>query len=292
VNAKTGRIHASFNQTVTSTGRLSSSDPNLQNVPVRREMGQQVRQALVPEQGWVLLTADYSQIELRLLAHFTGDEALVKAFKEDRDVHAAVAAQVYGVPEAEVKADQRRVAKTINFGVLYGMSAGGLSQRLHIPREAAEKFIDDYFARYPKVEEYQTRLLADCRRTGFVTTILGRRRRFDTTAIREKPTYQQRNTAEREAINMQVQGSAADLIKLAMLNVFRRLRKEKRKARLLLQIHDELVLEAPPEELAGVAALVREEMTGPAAKTLGVKVPLQVDLAAGPNWLDVEELKG
>jgi DNA polymerase-1 len=290
VSPKTGRVHASFNQTVTSTGRLSSSDPNLQNVPVRRELGQQVRQAFVPEAGWQLLTADYSQIELRLLAHFCGDEALRRAFAEDRDVHAAVAAQTYGVPEAEVTAEQRRVAKTVNFGVIYGMSAGGLSQRLHIPREEAARFIDAYFARYPKVEEYQTRLLAECRRTGYVGTLLGRRRRFDAQAIRERPTYQQRNAAEREAINMEVQGSAADLIKLAMLHVFGRLRRERRRARLLLQIHDELVLEAPPEELAEVAALVREEMTGPVEKALGLRVPLRVDLAAGPNWLDVAEI--
>ncbi len=285
----TGRVHASFNQTVAATGRLSGSDPNLQNIPVRRERGQQIRQAFVPEPGWKLLTADYSQIELRLLAHFCGDEALCRAFAEERDVHAAVASQIYGVDEKDVTAEMRRSAKTVNFGVIYGISAFGLAQRLGIDREEARKFIDAYFARYPKVRDYQTRLLEGARRTGYVTTVLGRRRRFDQGAIRPDSTYQQRNQAEREAINMEIQGSAADLIKLAMLHVFRRMRREGLKSRMLLQIHDELVFEAPPQELKHLAELVREEMTTPREKELGLKVPLRVDLAAGPNWLDVSE---
>jgi DNA polymerase-1 len=288
VNPQTGRIHASFNQTVTSTGRLSSSDPNLQNIPVRRDQGRQIRQAFLPEEGWRLLTADYSQIELRLLAHFTGDEALRRAFAEDRDVHSAVAAQIFGVAEADVAAEMRRVAKTVNFGVLYGMSPPGLAQRLRIPREEAARFIDAYFARYPKVLEYQARLLEACRRTGYVGTILGRRRRIE--GVRANSTYQGRNQPEREAINMEIQGSAADLIKLAMLHIHRRLRDEKRRARMLLQIHDELVFEVPPDEFGAVAALVREEMTAPLEKELGLRAPLRVDLAAGPNWLDVEEV--
>jgi DNA polymerase-1 len=287
MNKKTGRVHASFNQTVASTGRLSGSDPNLQNIPVRREQGQQIRQAFVPEPGWVLLTADYSQIELRLLAHFCGDEALRQAFAEGRDVHAAVAAQIFGVPEQDVTDDQRRLAKTVNFGVLYGMSAGGLAQRLHIPKEEAAQFIAAYFARYPKVAEYQTRLLAECRRTGYVGTILGRRRRFDPEAIRANSTYQQRNGAEREAINMEIQGSAADLMKLAMLRVHRRMKQDGLSAHMLLTVHDELVFETPPAELQRLAALVREEMTTPLEKSLGLQVPLVVDLASGPNWLDV-----
>ncbi|HZY87732.1 MAG TPA: DNA polymerase I [Gemmataceae bacterium] len=287
MNKKTGRVHASFNQTVASTGRLSGSDPNLQNIPVRREQGQQIRQAFIPEAGWVLLTADYSQIELRLLAHFCGDEALRQAFAEGRDVHAAVAAQIFGVPEKDVTDDQRRLAKTVNFGVLYGMSAGGLAQRLHIPKEEAAQFITAYFARYPKVAEYQTRLLAECRRTGYVGTILGRRRRFDPEAIRANSTYQQRNGAEREAINMEIQGSAADLMKLAMLRVHRRMKQDGLSAHMLLTVHDELVFETPPAELQRLAALVREEMTTPLEKSLGLQVPLVVDLASGPNWLDV-----
>jgi DNA polymerase-1 len=290
VNARTGRIHASFNQTVASTGRLSSSDPNLQNIPVRREMGQQIRQAFVPEPGWVLLAADYSQIELRLLAHFCGDEELTRAFAEERDVHTAVAAQIFHVPEAEVTSDQRRMAKTVNFGVIYGMSAPGLAQRLEIKKDDAAAFITAYFKRYPRVEAYQKRLLDDCRQHGFVATILGRRRKFEPTAIRPFSTYQGRNAAEREAINSEIQGSAADLIKLAMLAVHRRLHAEGFRSRLLLQIHDELVFEAPKDELSKLAAMVRHEMTGPPAERLGVRVPLRVDLAAGPNWLDVEPL--
>ena len=289
INPQTGRIHASFNQTVAATGRLSSSDPNLQNIPVRSEQGRQIRQAFLPAEGWLLLTADYSQIELRLLAHFCGDEVLRQAFAEDRDIHAAVAAQIYGVPEGEVTPDLRRVAKTVNFGVLYGMSAHGLAQRLGMPREEAASFIDAYFARYPKVLDYQARLLGQCRRNRYVSTILGRRREI--TGIRERSAYQQRNQPEREAVNMEIQGSAADLIKMAMLNIYRRLRGEKRQARLLLQIHDELVFEAPPDEVDDVAALVVEEMTTRLEKDLKLEVPLKVDIAAGPNWLDVEELQ-
>ncbi len=288
VSPKTGRVHASFNQTVAATGRLSSSDPNLQNIPVRREQGQQIRQAFVPAPGWKLLTADYSQIELRLLAHFTGDVALCAAFAEDRDVHSAVAAQIFGIPEAQVTSEMRRLAKTVNFGVIYGMSAFGLAQRLSLSKEEAGRFIDAYFAKYPKVLEYQSCLLNECRRTGYVTTILGRRRRID--GIRAGSTYQQRNQPEREAINMEIQGSAADLIKMAMLRLYQRLRREGSPARLLLQIHDELVLETPPEALAATAAVVREEMTTPLERELRITVPLKVDLAAGANWLDVVEV--
>jgi DNA polymerase-1 len=290
VNPQTGRVHASFNQTVAATGRLSSSDPNLQNVPIRTEEGGQIRQAFLPAEGWTLLTADYSQIELRLLAHFSGDEELRRAFAEDRDVHTAVAAQIFGVPEKDATAAMRRVAKTVNFGVIYGMSDFGLAQRLHIPREEAARFIEAYFARYPKVLEYQDRLLRDCRRTGYVATLLGRRRAFDPTVLREGSTYKQRSQAEREAINMEIQGSAADLIKVAMLAVYRRLKREGRQARLLLQIHDELVFEVPPAELADVGRLVADEMTGALASQL--QVPLKVDLAAGLNWLDTQELRG
>jgi DNA polymerase-1 len=290
VNAGTGRIHASFNQTVAATGRLSSSDPNLQNIPVRSEQGGQIRQAFLPAEGWLLLTADYSQIELRLLAHFSGDEELRRAFAEDRDIHATVAAQVFGVPEKDVTPDMRRLAKTVNFGVIYGMSEFGLAQRLHIPREEAARFIEAYFARYPKVLAYQDRLLQECRRTGLVRTLLGRRRAFDPKVLRPDSTYKQRNQAEREAINMEIQGSAADLIKVAMLGVFRRLQREGKQARMLLQIHDELVFEVPAEELHEVARLVREEMTAALASQL--QVPLKVDLEVGPNWLDTRELAG
>ncbi len=288
VDPKTQRIHASFNQTVAATGRLSASEPNLQNIPIRTEIGGQIRQAFLPEAGWALLTADYSQIELRLLAHFCDDAGLRQAFAEDRDIHASVAAQIFGVAEKDVTAAMRRVAKTVNFGVIYGISPFGLARRLEIPKEEAARFIEAYFARYPKVLEYQDRLLASARKQGYVSTILGRRRPFDPKAIRPDSTYQQRNQAEREAINMEIQGSAADLIKVAMLNVYRRLKEQRRRTRMLLQIHDELVFEAPPEELHEVAAMIEGEMTGALASRL--QVPLKVDLSAGPNWLDVKEI--
>ena len=290
VNKETDRVHASFNQTVASTGRLSSSDPNLQNIPIRTEQGRQIRQAFLPEEGWHLVTADYSQIELRLLAHFCGDAAMRQAFAEDHDIHAAVAAQIFGVSEADVTSEMRRMAKTVNFGVIYGISPHGLAARLGISREEAARFIDAYFARYPKVQEYQARLLEQCRSCGYVGTILGRRRAIS--GIREKTSYQQRNQPEREAINMEIQGSAADLIKLAMRNIHRRLHREKLRVKMLLQIHDELVFEAPPEELETVVGLVQEEMTTPLERELRLEVPIKVDLAAGPNWLDVEEVTG
>ncbi|HVS37814.1 MAG TPA: DNA polymerase I, partial [Gemmataceae bacterium] len=290
VNPDTGRIHASFNQTVAATGRLSSSDPNLQNIPVRSEQGKEIRQAFLPAEGWTLLTADYSQIELRLLAHFTDDAVLQKAFAEDHDIHTAVASQIFGVEEKLVTAEMRRMAKTVNFGVIYGMSGHGLAMRLGIGRDEAARFIEAYFARYPKVLDYQARLLGDCRQTGYVSTILGRRRRID--GVRPNSTFQQRNQPEREAINMEIQGSAADLIKLAMLHIHQRLRREKWRSRMLLQIHDELVFEAPPDELKRLAAMVREEMTTPLETKLGLRTPLRVDVAAGPNWLDVSEVSG
>jgi DNA polymerase-1 len=290
VNPETQRVHASFNQTVASTGRLSSSDPNLQNIPIRSEEGGRIRQAFVPEPGWILLAADYSQIELRLLAHFCGDEVLQHAFAADHDIHAMVAAQVFGIAEKEVTTQMRAVAKMVNFGVIYGMSSFGLARRLTMPQQEAATFINDYFARYPRVLAYQDNLLRKARQQGFVATILGRKRRFDPKAIRENSTYQQRNQAEREAINMEIQGSAADLIKVAMLNIYRRLKKEERHARMLLQIHDELVLEAPSEELQTVSRLVHDEMTHALADKL--QVPLKVEVAAGANWLDTEAIPG
>jgi DNA polymerase-1 len=286
VNPKTHRVHTSFNQAAVETGRLSSSDPNLQNIPARREQGAQLRRAFIPKEGWTLLTADYSQIELRLLAHFTGEETLRTAFEQDKDVHSAVAAQIFKVNEAEVTKAQRGMAKTVNFGVLYGMSAAGLSARLAIPRKEAEQFIDQYFARYPKVLDYQQRLLANAHRTGIVSTLLGRRRKFDTTAINPHSSYRNRGQAEREAINMEIQGSAADLMKKAMLAVSDRLAERKMQARMLLTVHDELVFECPPKEVAALAALAREEMTG----ALKLDVPLKVDVAAGANWLDVTDV--
>jgi DNA polymerase-1 len=286
VNKRTGRVHTSFNQTVAATGRLSSSDPNLQNIPARSDQGKQVRQAFVPAEGWRLVTADYSQVELRLLAHFSGDENMREAFAQDKDIHASVAAQIFKVPEAKVEDWQRRVAKMVNFGVIYGMSAHGLGVRLGMPRGEAGQFIDAYFARFPKVLTYQDQLLARVRETGTVSTILGRRRSFDKSGIRPNTTYQQRSQPEREAINTEIQGSAADLMKQAMLNVYQRLRDEKLRAKMVLTVHDELVFDVPPDEVGNVAEIARGEMAG--AMTLAV--PLKVDVAAGPNWLDVTDV--
>jgi DNA polymerase-1 len=285
VNPHTGRIHASFNQTVAATGRLSSSDPNLQNIPIRSEMGEQIRQAFLPEEGWPLLTADYSQIELRLLAHFSGDAALQQAFAEERDIHAMVAEQIFNVTEHHVTEAMRRAAKTVNFGVIYGISAMGLAQRLNIPVREGAHFIEQYFKKYPLVLGYQDGLLKACREQGHVATILGRRRRIE--GVRAFTSYKGRNQPEREAINMQIQGSAADLIKVAMLNIHRRLQRENRQARMLLQIHDELVFELPPGEQSAIVALVHEEMTQALAEKL--QVPLRVDMSVGPNWLDTVE---
>jgi DNA polymerase-1 len=280
-----GRIHASFNQGVAATGRLSSSDPNLQNIPVRTEDGRQIRQAFVAGlPGWSLLTADYSQIELRILAHYSADPALVQAFAEDRDIHRAVASQIFHVPEPDVDEAKRRVAKTINFGVIYGLSPFGLASRLGISQSDAAAFIEAYFQEYAGVDAFITRTLESALAAGRVETILGRRRPIS--GIRST-TGRQRNVAERTAVNTVIQGSAADLIKRAMLAVDRRIREQGLQARMLLQIHDELVFEAPGTEIATLGELVREAMT----TALDLDVPLKVDLAAGPNWLDVQPLE-
>jgi len=284
IHPVTGRVHASFHQAVAATGRLSSSDPNLQNIPIRTDEGREIRSAFLPgHAGWKLLCADYSQIELRVLAHFSKDETLCKAFAEDQDIHSLVAAQVHEVPLESVTPAMRREAKAVNFGVIYGQSAYGLANALGIERAAAAMFIEAYFSRYPGVDRFMEETLINARTNRFVQTILGRRREI--IGVRSK-LGRQRNLPERTAINTVIQGSAADLIKLAMLAIHRRLLREKLQSKMLLQIHDELVFEAPPEELPKLAALVREEMIG----VWPLAVPLAVDLAAGDNWLDVESL--
>lgn len=287
VSPRTGRLHTSFNQTIASTGRLSSSDPNLQNIPTRSDQGQRIRKAFIPREGWQLVTLDYSQVELRLMAHFCGDPNLRQAFADDQDVHAMVAAKIFQTPEAEVTSGQRRVAKMVNFGVIYGISAFGLAARLGMPKAEAGQFIDSYFARYPRVLEYQDNLIRQAKQDGFVATILGRKRLFDPSALRTSSTYHQRSQAEREAINMEIQGSAADLMKLAMLAVHRRLRDDRFEAKMLLTVHDELVFEAPPGEVRKLVGMVRHEMTN----AMSLLVPLKVDAYAGPNWLDGEEVE-
>jgi len=284
VHPEDGRIHASFNQSVTATGRLSSSDPNLQNIPVRTEEGRQIRQAFIAGQpGWKLLTADYSQIELRILAHYSDDPAMCRAFSMDQDIHSTVAARIFGVAESAVDSAMRRVAKTVNFGVIYGLSPFGLAARLGISQTEAAAFIDAYFQEYAGVDRFITRTLEHALASGRVETILGRRRPIHGI---KATTGRTRNLAERTAINTVIQGSAADLIKRAMILIDQKLRDQGFQARMLLQIHDELVFEAPAAEIPRLAELTRYEMT----RALDLKVPLKVDLASGDNWLDVEQV--
>ena len=280
VNPQTGKIHATFNQVVAATGRLSSSDPNLQNIPIRTAEGERVRRAFVPSQsGWKFVCADYSQIELRMLAHFCGDPALCEAFAAGIDIHTAVACQVFNIPPTEVTSEQRRIAKAVNFGVLYGQSSFGLSEALHIDQAEASIFIDQYFAKYAGVDAYIAQTLVEVARTGFATTILKRRRAISGIRPERKS---QLNLPERTAINTVIQGSAADLIKQAMLRVHSRMQTEKHPGRLLLQIHDELVFETPASEVESLIELVRSEMQS----AMALRVPLVVDVSSGDNWLE------
>ncbi|GAB4556143.1 MAG: DNA polymerase I [Geothermobacteraceae bacterium] len=277
VHPDTGRIHTSFNQTVTATGRLSSSDPNLQNIPIRTEEGRRIREAFVAEQGWRLLSADYSQIELRLLAHMADETNLKEHFRSGEDIHRRTAAEVFGVFPGLVTDEMRRSAKAINFGVIYGISAFGLARQLGIGRKEAQEYIDGYFARYPAIRAFMDRCVEQARRHKYVTTLLGRR--CAVVDIDSKnPNI--RGFAERNAINYPVQGSAADLIKLAMLRVDERLRAEKLQARMVLQVHDELVLEVPEGEVDQVAELVRTEME----QAMDLDLPLVADVGVGANW--------
>lgn len=274
-----GKLHTSFNQTVAATGRLSSSNPNLQNIPIRTAEGRAIREAFVPEAGCTFLSADYSQVELRLMAHFSGDEALIDAFRSGLDVHQATAAKIYGIPLEEVTSDMRRRAKTANFGIIYGISAFGLSERLSIPRKEAKELIDGYFASYPGVARYMSEVVEEARGRGYVTTLLGRRRLLPDLRSANAVV---RGYAERNAINAPLQGSAADLIKLAMIRLQEELRRRELRSRLLLQVHDELNFNVPLEELDEMTFLVRSVMEGvwPA-----LRVPLEVSLGSGASWL-------
>ncbi len=284
IHPQTGRVHCSFNQGVAATGRLSSSDPNLQNIPIRSEEGREIRSAFLPGRpGWKLLAADYSQIELRVLAHFCRDEAMCEAFAQGQDIHQRVAAEVYGVSVEEVTPDQRRNAKAVNFGIIYGQSPWGLAQQLDIEKSEAADFIDAYFARYPRVEEFLAKVLEECRAEGYVRTILGRRRAIH--GVRSG-FQRQRNLPERTAINTVVQGSAADIIKLAMIHLHRSLPAESIAAVMLLQIHDELVFEVSERDLPLLADLVTKEMSS----VIRLEVPLQVDVTAGNSWAALQPL--
>jgi DNA polymerase-1 len=281
VNPATGRVHTNYNQIGISTGRLSSNNPNLQNIPIRTEVGREIRRAFVAEPGHKLIAADYSQVELRVLAHIAGDEGLRRAFANDEDIHASTAAAVLGLPLEQIDKYQRRIAKAVNFGLIYGQSAFGLAQSTGMSRDEARAFIDTYFSKYPGIQRYIEDTKKMALEQGYVETLWGRRRDFSNLADMKGPA---RGSAEREAINMPIQGTAADIIKQAMITLHARLREQKMRSRLLLQVHDELVLEAPNEETAQAARLTREVM----ASACQLNVPLKVDVEIGDNWLEME----
>jgi DNA polymerase-1 len=271
------RLHTTFNQTVASTGRLSTTRPNLQAIPIRTELGREIRSAFVAEQGHRLISADYSQVELRILAHVSGEPKLREAFARDEDIHAATAAEVLGKERAELTKDERNVAKMVNFGIIYGISAFGLSENLEIPREQAQEYIDTYLARFPHVQDFIARTIEQAERDGYVTTLLGRRRPVPEIRASNRQT---RGLGERLAVNSVMQGTAADIIKVAMVNIHRRLRDEGRRARLVLQVHDELLLEVPDPEVSSVKDVVRQEMVA----AYPLDPPLAVDVGAGDDW--------
>ncbi|MBE9513163.1 MAG: DNA polymerase I [Chloroflexi bacterium] len=281
VNPRTGRVHTSFNQTRTATGRLSSSEPNLQNIPVRGEVGREVRQAFVAPPDSYLLAGDYSQIDLRVLAHLSQDPGLIRAFSQDEDIHAATAAQLFGVDASQVTPDRRRLAKTVNFGVIYGMSDYGLEQATELSRQEAAQFIVSYFEKYPGVRDYLEATKKRARELGYVQTLLGRKRFIPEI---NSSNRQVRESAERMAINMPVQGTSADIIKVAMINLYREMGSRQLKSQMLLQVHDELIFEVPQEEIEIMRQLVPQVMS----TALELSVPLKVDVKSGHNWGEME----
>jgi DNA polymerase-1 len=276
-----GRLHTTFNQTVASTGRLSTSNPNLQAIPIRTELGRELRSAFVAEPGYRLLSADYSQIELRILAHVSGEPKLREAFERGEDIHTATAAEVLGKDPATLTKNERAIAKMINFGIIYGISAFGLSENLEIPREEAQAYIDAYLARFPHVQDFIQRTVEQAREDGYVTSLMGRRRSVPEIRAQNRAT---RSLGERYAVNFVMQGSNADIIKVAMVAIHRRLRAEGRGARLVLQVHDELLLEVPDAEVAAVRDLVRQEMCG----AYPLDPPLAVDVGVGDDWAEAK----
>jgi len=280
MHPETHRIHTSYNQTITATGRLSSSGPNLQNIPVRTEEGRKVRAAFVPRKGWTMLSADYSQIELRLLAHYSQDPILVEAFQQDQDIHTRTAAEVFQLFPSMITSEMRRQAKVINFGIIYGMGPFRLARELGISHKMARTYIEHYFATYAGVKQFIDRTIEEARKVGKVTTLLGRHRRLPDISSKNRTA---REFAERTAVNTPLQGTAADLIKLAMIQVHQALDQENLRAKMLLQVHDELVFEVPPEEVEQMQGLVQSIME----RAYKLTVPLKVDLKAGPNWAEV-----
>lgn len=279
INKKTGRIHTSYNQTVAATGRLSSSNPNLQNIPIRDEDGKEIRKAFIPDSGCTFLSADYSQIELRLMAHLSDDENLIESFNAGDDIHTATASKIFKVDMNSVDKDMRRKAKTANFGIIYGISAFGLSERLDIPRSEAKQLIDDYFITYPKIKEYTDSVVQSAREKGYVETLFGRRRYLNDINSRNSVV---RGYAERNAVNAPIQGTAADIIKIAMINIFRRFKEEKIKSKMILQVHDELNFTVYNNELEIVKSIVKNEMES----AVKLKVPLIAECGVGVNWLE------
>ena len=277
VNPETGRVHTSYNQTVTATGRLSSSNPNLQNIPIRTTEGKRIRQAFIAPEGRIIVSSDYSQIELRILAHLSGDEELVRAFKSGEDIHTKTASSIFGIFPEMVNEQMRRQAKVINFGILYGMSPFGLSRELGINQKLARAYIDEYFHKFHGVRDFLDLILERAREDGFVTTLLNRRRYLP--EINSK-TSTVRQFAERMAINTPIQGTAADLIKVAMLNIWRKLKGKGLSTDMIMQVHDELVFEVPVEERDEVMDLVKQEMES----VIILKVPLKVKISSGKNW--------
>ena len=278
IHPETGRVHTSFNQAVTATGRLSSSNPNLQNIPVRGEDGREIRRAFIPEEGCTFFSADYSQIELRIMAHLSGDEHMIADFNAGRDIHAATAARIFDKPLEEVDRDERRKAKTANFGIIYGISAFGLAERMGVPRGEAKALIDNYFATYPRVREYMNESIERARQVGYIVTQFQRRRYLPDINSRNATV---RGYAERNAVNAPIQGTAADIIKLAMIAIDRRLRREQLRSKMILQVHDELNFSVPPEELDALRTLVIEEME----RAYAMRVPLLAECGNGENWL-------
>ncbi len=279
INPRTGRLHTSFNQTVTATGRLSSSEPNLQNIPIRGEWGGRIREAFIAEEGNLLLSADYSQVELRILAHLSQDEGLINAFQEGLDVHTRTASELFSASMDRVTSDMRRTAKTVNFGVIYGISPFGLSETLNISRDEAKKYIEQYFDRHAGVKKYIERVLDEAKEKGYVTTLFGRRRPIPELMSQNSNTRAQ---GERLAINSPIQGTAADTIKVAMINIWKRFREKNLKARMILQVHDELLFELPASELDMVRGIVKKEMEG----AVELLVPVKVDIGYGRNWAE------
>jgi DNA polymerase-1 len=279
INPQTGHIHTSFNQTITATGRLSSSNPNLQNIPVRGEDGKEIRKAFVPEDGCLFFSADYSQIELRVMAHLSNDKNMIEAFQEGEDIHAATAAKIYKEKIEDVTGDQRRKAKRANFGIIYGITVFGLAERLEIDRNEAKELIDGYFETYPQVKEYMDNIVTVAQKQGYVETIF-RRRRYLPDINSHNATV--RKFAERNAINAPIQGSAADIIKIAMINIYNRFKKEHIRSKMILQVHDELNFSVYPEEKDTVQKIVMEEMQN----VYKMQVPLIADYGWGDNWLE------